>query len=288
MKRFNIEYFTACDESLYINFDNGPRLPMQGCGNGQWSIEADAELGATYSYELCSACGDVVRCEEFGVHTVTAACDAEIFDHWLEIPKNKPFYSTLFTEGVFRRESCSEEPKVKENQIVLSVDAPTLRPNEMLAIVGAAAELGQWRVDNALVMNDSNAPTWSIALPACVKGSEYKFVILDSSTKALVQFETGDNRRLPDCAANCVVINGLQLSDGRREWRGAGVAIPLFSLRSDADWGCGDFSTLAQFGRWAQNVGMSVIQFLITLFRRLLCIQCMSMQRTLRRFVGSL
>ena len=36
---------------------------------------------------------------------------------WLEIPKNKPFYSTLFTEGVFRRKSCSEELQVKENQI---------------------------------------------------------------------------------------------------------------------------------------------------------------------------
>ena len=262
MKRFNIEYFTTCDESLYIHFENGTRLPMQCVGNGQWNIEADAEVGTTYSYELCSADGGVVRSEEFGKHSVAVSCDAEIFDHWLEIPKNKPFYSTLFTEGVFRRESCSEEPKVKENQIVLSVDAPTLRPNEMLAIVGAAAELGEWRVDNARVMNDSNAPTWSIALPACVKGSEYKFVILDSSTKALVQFEADDNRRLPDCAANCVVINGLQLSDGRREWRGAGVAIPLFSLRSDADWGCGDFSTLAEFGRWAQSVGMSVIQLL--------------------------
>ena len=262
MKRFNIEYFTACDESLYIHFENGTRLPMQCVGNGQWNIEANAEVGTTYSYELCSACGDVVRCEEFGVHTVTAACDAEIFDHWLEIPKNKPFYSTLFTEGVFRRDNSIEELKIEENQIVVNVDAPTLRANEVLAIVGESAELGEWRVDNALVMNDSNAPTWSIALSACVKGTEYKFVILDSSTKALVQFEADDNRRLPDCAANCVVINGLQLSDGRREWRGAGVAIPLFSLRSDADWGCGDFSTLAEFGRWAQSVGMSVIQLL--------------------------
>ena len=32
------KYFTACDESLYINFDNGPHLPMQYCGNGRWSI----------------------------------------------------------------------------------------------------------------------------------------------------------------------------------------------------------------------------------------------------------
>ena len=262
MKRFNIEYFTTCDESLYIHFENGTRLPMQCVGNGQWNIEADAEVGTTYSYELCSADGGVVRSEEFGVHTVTAACDAEIFDHWLEIPKNKPFYSTLFTEGVFRRESCSEEPKVKENQIVVNVDAPTLRPNEMLAIVGAAAELGQWRVDNALVMNDSNAPTWSVALPASAEGSEYKFLILDISNNALIQFEDGENRKLPCSSANCVVINGLQLRDGRREWRGAGVAIPLFSLRSDADWGCGDFSTLAEFGRWAQSVGMSVIQLL--------------------------
>ncbi len=262
MKRFNIEYFTACNESLWICFDGAERLPMQCCGNGQWSIEADAEVGATYSYELCSADGEVVRSEEFGKHSVAVSCDAEIFDHWLEIPTSKPFYSTLFTEGVFRRDNCSEGLKVGENQIVINIDAPTLRPNEVLAIVGEVAELGEWRVDNALVMNDSNAPTWSIALPVSTKGSEYKFVILDSSTNALIQFEAGENRMLPEYSANCVVINGLQLRDGRREWRGAGVAIPLFSLRSDADWGCGDFSTLAEFGRWAQSVGMSVIQLL--------------------------
>ncbi len=262
MKRFNIEYFTACDESLYINFDNGPRLPMQYCDNGKWSIETDAEEGTTYSYELYSSSGELVRSEEFGKHYVVECCNAEIFDHWLEIPRNKPFYSTLFTEGVFCRDNSTEELKVEENQIVVNVDAPTLRANEVLAIVGESAELGEWRTDKALVMNDSKAPNWSITLPLSVQGSEYKFVILDGSTQTLIQFEAGENRKLPECSSNCIVINGLQMRDGRREWRGAGVAIPLFSLRSDSDWGCGDFSTLAQFGRWARSVGMSVIQLL--------------------------
>jgi hypothetical protein len=114
MKRFNIEYFTACDESLYINFDNGPHLPMQYCGNGKWSIETDAAEGTTYSYELYSSSGELVRSEEFGKHYVAECCNAEIFDHWLEIPRNKPFYSTLFTEGVFRRDNSTEELKVEE------------------------------------------------------------------------------------------------------------------------------------------------------------------------------
>jgi 4-alpha-glucanotransferase len=209
MKRFNIEYFTACNESLWICFDGAERLPMQCCGNGQWSIEADAEVGATYSYELCSADGEVVRSEEFGKHSVAVSCDAEIFDHWLEIPSSKPFYSTLFTEGVFRRDNRSKELEVEENQIVVNVDAPTLRPNEVLAIVGEAAEMGHWRVDNALVMNDSNAPTWSIALPVNTKGSEYKFVILDSSSNTLIQFEEGDNRIVPTSDYNVLIISML-------------------------------------------------------------------------------
>ena len=262
MKRFNIEYFTIPGESLHISFSDGRRVAMTCVGNGNWLVEADAELGVTYGYEVCSADGEVLRREEFGNHCVIADCDADIFDCWHDIPEHKPFYSTLFTEGVFRREKNDNCIQVVDNQIVITVAAPTLRSGESLAIVGELPELGAWRVDKALIMSFSQAPYWSIALPRSVQGSEYKFVIVDSSTNTLIQFEEGDNRIVSASDYNTLIINGLRLRDGRAPWRGAGVAIPLFSIRGSEDWGCGDFASLASFGRWASSVGMSVIQLL--------------------------
>lgn len=262
MKRFNIEYFTSCGESLYMHLDDSRRIAMSSNGNGIWSAEVELGYGVSYGYELCSSDGEVLRREEFGNHRVMADGDVEFFDHWLDLPQDKQFYSSLFTEGVFRRDITSDALQIANNQLVVCVDAPTLRSGERLAIVGSAAEIGGWRVDNALLMNDSQAPTWSVALPRSVAGSEYKFVILDSSTNALIQFEQGDNRVFPTSDSECVIVSGLRLRDGRRPWRGAGVAIPLFSIRSADDWGCGDFKSLTLLGEWAASVGMSVIQLL--------------------------
>lgn len=45
-------------------------------------------------------------------------------------------------------------------------------------------------------------------------------------------------------------------------WRGAGVAIPVFSLRSEKDFGIGEFSDLRLIVDWAVANGMSIIQLL--------------------------
>ena len=262
MKRFNIEYFTNSGESLYLSLDDGRRVAMSSDDCAHWSVETDADMGSSYGYEVCATDGAVLRKEEFGSHRVMIDGDAEMFDHWQDTPAHKPFYSTLFTEGVFRRAERDAELQIADNQVIIAVAAPTLKSGERLEIVGETSELGEWRVASALIMNDSQAPIWSVALPKSVEGAEYKFVIVDSSTNALIQFEAGDNRKIPASVANCVVISGLRLRDGRREWRGAGVAIPLFSIRSAEDWGCGDFSSLVKFGRWASGVGMSVVQLL--------------------------
>jgi 4-alpha-glucanotransferase len=44
--------------------------------------------------------------------------------------------------------------------------------------------------------------------------------------------------------------------------RQAGVLLPLFSLRSPADWGVGEIPDLVPFARWAFGAGFSVVQVL--------------------------
>ena len=51
-------------------------------------------------------------------------------------------------------------------------------------------------------------------------------------------------------------------ADKVERWRGAGVAIPVFSLRSDKGFGIGEFADIPLLADWAARTGMSVIQLL--------------------------
>ena len=45
-------------------------------------------------------------------------------------------------------------------------------------------------------------------------------------------------------------------------WRGAGVSVPVFSLRSKESFGCGEFMDLMPMGDWAKKTGLRLIQIL--------------------------
>ncbi|MGV4470834.1 4-alpha-glucanotransferase, partial [Ornithobacterium rhinotracheale] len=47
-----------------------------------------------------------------------------------------------------------------------------------------------------------------------------------------------------------------------KRYRGSGVEIPVFSIRSEQDLGVGEFLDLIQFGKWCKNAGFSLIQLL--------------------------
>ncbi|MFH1619678.1 MAG: 4-alpha-glucanotransferase, partial [bacterium] len=44
--------------------------------------------------------------------------------------------------------------------------------------------------------------------------------------------------------------------------RHAGILFPLFSMRSQKDWGIGDFSCIAPWCRWMSGLGLDILQFL--------------------------
>ena len=258
---FHIEYFAGDDELMYLVIGNGVEYVMSRGAYGEWTLSIDIEPGTSYHYELRGADGSLRRAEEQGPHTIEASTDCAVFDCWHDVPADKPFYSTLFTDGVFRRAKRAKAKSVKSG-ILLQVEAPTLATDEVLAIVGSDESLGGWHPEKAIVMSDAEAPVWSVALPAKVAGAEYKFVVLDAASHTLKCFEEGQNRYLPHSGAKFAIIRDLRLRDNRRRWKGAGVAIPVFSLRSDADWGCGEFLDLKKMADWAASTGMSVIQLL--------------------------
>ncbi len=276
---FHLEYNTRWGENLclVLGADTADRLkkdPVLGMRyvDGVWQLVVDLPAGAAfeYRYRVTSDRGAVLR-EEWGApHRFAAAktlqrCD--VFDHWSDRPEEGSFYSSAFTEGIFACRKRGRELAAAAGSLLIEVEAPTVKPDEVLALAGEAPELGGWDVSKALELSDARFPVWSAAVKASQlkAGFAYKFVVKKAATGEVVAWETGANRywnlRMP-AARECVALTGLRFSSPMAPWRGAGVAIPVFSLRSEESFGVGEFYDLKKMIDWAGITGLKVIQIL--------------------------
>lgn len=136
---------------------------------------------------------------------------------------------------------------------LLRVLTPRLEPGRTVVLCGSAPELGGWNPARALRMEHTGIPLWSVAVPASLPAAtEFKFIILEPD--GTCRWEEGANRTIQDPGP--LEFRGL----GR--WRAAGVAVPVFSLRSNDDFGCGDFHDLRLLVDWAASTGQQMIQIL--------------------------
>jgi 4-alpha-glucanotransferase len=92
----------------------------------------------------------------------------------------------------------------------------------------------------------------------------YKYVVWNAVKSEWVRFEDGEDRTLHETADDdklTVVNDGfIRLPDST--WHGAGVAIPVFSLRSERGFGVGEFTDLMLLVDWATRTDLKLIQIL--------------------------
>ena len=194
--------------------------------------------------------------------------------------RDRVFGSSAFTDVIFarRRETASKCEKAANSKksaeeckktaaggITLCVEAPSVAPSQTLRIAGSCEALGDWNPALAPELDDSRFPLWSISfgcgeLPA---GFEYKFIVCDRSDGRLLAWEEGWNRRfdyLHGDDEHLTVETAPFVNPVR--WRGAGTAIPVFSLRSEKSFGCGEFADLKLMADWAAATGQHLVQIL--------------------------
>ena len=90
-------------------------------------------------------------------------------------------------------------------------------------------------------------------------------MILDRDTLALNAWEGGDNRVMnivPAHKHGALFVLGQRFINSRPAWRCAGVAIPTFSVRTEEDFGVGDFFDLMKMVDWAVATGQKFLQIL--------------------------
>jgi len=148
---------------------------------------------------------------------------------------------------------------------IFRVKAPLLEEQEVVCLSGSATGLNDWNEEDPLLL----APIgewWTIALPLAPESFplEYKYGVYHKKEKKMTRWEQGPNRYVPgDARPDKVSI----LHDGfahlpNTTWHGAGVSIPVFSLRSKESMGVGEFTDLEQLVDWAVKCGLKLIQLL--------------------------
>ncbi len=277
---FAIDYRTNWGESVYIsgnipelgNGDEAHAVKFEFSSIESWSAEidiADTNPSFEYHYIIRHENGDIRR--EWGQpHFFRKGRNVksyEIYDCWQEQPSDKPYYTSAFTNCICHRAKKERPLNMKNGIINLRVYAPMLKNDEVLAICGSTEVIGNWNPAKAVVMNDAFFPEWNVNLvaKAIEIPFEYKFVILKKDTHEIVAWENGSNRTfniIPAQKDEVLVLSGMRFANPLTPWRGAGTAIPVFALRSEEDFGVGDFFDLKKMVDWAAKTGQKFLQIL--------------------------
>ncbi len=186
----------------------------------------------------------------------------EIHDFWQAIDYEKSFYSTAFVGSLFRRQKPMAQ-QTKGN-LQFAIDLPQILPTQGVAVIGNIPELGNWSLDAKLLLSDKDFPVWKNTIQ--VKAGqviEYKYVIYDIATGHVVDIEWGDNRQIWGLKDGFKLLqNDRSFRRQQPRWKGAGVAVPVFSLRTEDGFGIGEFQDLKKLADWAALTGQKMIQTL--------------------------
>ena len=269
----SVKYHTYWGESIGVVFDGEDYIhPLTYVDADNWQIEINCPDTTTvkYKYVVCRD-GVKVRTEwgephQININKQTVTC--RTFDSWNDIPVDNAFFSSAFTQSIYARKSPKKTTvAAKPGTILLQVKSAAIAPDEVLAVSGSCKALGEWDIKKAVKLNDKNFPIWAVAIDAAKAGAEfdYKFVILDAKSGEVRAWENRNNRHfvVPQIAENeAIVLADTQVVVSSRTWKGAGVAVPVFSLRSEKSFGIGDFADLRLLVDWAADTEQRIIQIL--------------------------
>ena len=274
---FHLYYATQYGENLFVKTElhrNGNAIQGEHAltylNDTLWhsSVELDTKPGDVlrYHYEWHDRFGAIRT--EGGTREIApvAGSPLEVYDYWIPMGA----VQNAFEPQAFRvlAAGTPKMPEAKKSDVwthIFRVKAPLLEADHVVCLLGHGTGLRAWDIKAPLLLHPDEFG-WSVRLDLSGENFPlgYKYGIWNTRTKEFLGFEDGGNRALyPPAAGTKQVV----LHDGFARfpipvWRGAGVAIPVFSLRSTRSFGTGEFTDLPALADWAKSVGLKLIQLL--------------------------
>lgn len=282
--QFFIRFYTKYGDSLWLSGNteelgmNDPEkaLPMECLNDQFWhcSIEIDKKdlhkNVLSYKYYFKSKEGEWIG--EWG-HSRTVpeprknTAVIQLLDTWNHAGE----YENAFFTAPFKNVLLPAAPaqgkakKTKEYTHVFKVKAPLLNKHEAVCLLGGSPSLGDWNTEDPIRLYKEG--DWWVAyidMSGETSPVAYKYGVFHTKENRFTGYEQGDNRLLySDTQPHHLTI----LQDGyvhlpNNTWKGAGIAIPVFSLRSKKSFGVGEFADIKLLADWAKETGLKLIQIL--------------------------
>ncbi|QTN32225.1 4-alpha-glucanotransferase [Akkermansiaceae bacterium] len=283
---FRVAYRTVVGESLWLEMDGG-QVPMRWLDEGHWEVEVESPAAQVKYNYLLKREGYGVELREWGGvrdwHggsnlTEELEVSSPSISAALRLPPRVLFLDDWRSAG--------SDDRVYEAKVFAAVEGNPGKPGKFAAkgknhefclhmarvpkglvpcLMGGFETLGDWDYGRAVPMLEAEKNIWKagVELPADWR-VEYKYGLYDPALGKAVRLEDGGNRVLErrDGAGQVFVSDENFRRGADLKFRGAGVAIPVFSLRSAEGCGVGEFADLKAMGDWAAATGLKMLQIL--------------------------
>ena len=280
--QFYLRFQTRYGQSLWVsgdadelgNDDPAQALPLEYLNEESWSGQVEIkkkelQKSISYRYILKNEDGELIydwgrdRVIEFPGKSFQEILLIDTWNHAGEY--ENAFYSDAFNNVLLKHRHAKSKTTADKNFThVFCVKAPLLEKHEVVCMSGSGERLGNWSKETPVLLG-KKGDWWKAKLD--LSGTDfpvaYKYGVFNTKDKTF-RFEQGNNRLLfSEPAKKKISI----LHDGfihfpNNTWKGAGIAIPVFSLRSRNSFGVGEFQDIKLLVDWASLTGMKLIQLL--------------------------
>ena len=274
---FQVHFHTQFGQTLYItgnhqllgNNDFEKALPLTYQDNNLWLISLSVKgfeaivQPIIYNYLLKNIDGSFI--EDWGndkkfIPANFTTNEVTFIDAW----NHAGYYENAFYTVPFQNVLLSSNHTLvkiispKKITHTFKVKAPLLSKGQTLCMLGNANALSNWQSENSVFMSRAENDVYfqvNLNLTDAIFPIIYKYGVYDVVQKLFLNFEGGDNRLLfdaPEKNKQTIVNDGFVFLQNN-QWKGAGVAIPVFSLKSQNSFGVGEFADMNLLVDWAKK-----------------------------------
>ena len=282
---FRLDYHTVPGQSLWLKYsivldEKGVRfdqvVPLQWINDSQWEVRVEVHGSGRflleYSYQLRQSTNGLKLDEWHGPRIsevdLTAHDALLLLDSWCSAGTvDYAFETDAFLTAHPARGSFTELATPENSNHTFQLRMAAVPTGQVPCLIGSVDEIGGWGWHSAVPLEETAPNVWQKNLYLPVDWHiEYKYGLFDLALQCVVSLELGENRILPSRSIGTRQWTKVSDECYRRDFgglfRGAGVAVPVFSLRSAKSLGVGEFADLKPLADWATGVGLKLIQIL--------------------------